>query len=84
MTDQYFQVFNGAITTILKLLTYQTLLLFFFIGIYARSIKTYNGLDLLNWQAGIMGKRVFHWCHFLLLIKRSYSRVYELRKVILY
>ncbi|RIB02544.1 hypothetical protein C2G38_2049983 [Gigaspora rosea] len=26
-------------------------------GFYARSVKTYNGLDLLNWQAGIMGKR---------------------------
>ncbi|CAG8773917.1 23142_t:CDS:2, partial [Gigaspora rosea] len=26
-------------------------------GFYTRSVKTYNRLDLLNWQAGIMGKR---------------------------
>ncbi|CAG8852747.1 3125_t:CDS:2, partial [Gigaspora margarita] len=44
-------------------------------GFYAHSIKTYNGLDLLNWQAGIMGKRIFCWCHFLLLIKLSYSQI---------
>ncbi|CAG8847449.1 34528_t:CDS:2, partial [Gigaspora margarita] len=43
-------------------------------GFYAHSIKTYNRLDLLNWQVGIMEKRIFRWCHFLLLIKLSYSQ----------
>ncbi|CAG8521072.1 28928_t:CDS:2 [Gigaspora margarita] len=43
-------------------------------GFYARPVKTDNGLDLLNWQVGIPGKKgVIHWCHFLLPIKRSYS-----------
>ncbi|CAG8495569.1 13381_t:CDS:2 [Dentiscutata erythropus] len=44
-------------------------------GFYARPVKTENGLDLLNWQVGIPGKKgVNHWCHFLIPSNYSYSR----------
>ena len=52
-----FQVFNGAITTILKLLIYQTLLLFFFIGILYTFHKDLQRIRCIKLTSGHYRKK---------------------------
>ncbi|CAG8767261.1 25005_t:CDS:1, partial [Gigaspora rosea] len=57
MTDQDFQVFNSTITTILKLLTYQTLLLFFFIEILCTFHKDLQQIKFIKLASEYYGKK---------------------------